>query len=283
MNNKIGIMQGRLSKRDPEKLQVFPIKNWKNEFKLCNEIGLDSIEWIIDTNNSLNNPIFSDILVKNIKELSNKHNIEITAVCNDLLMDQPLSDNKNLQIEPSYIALEKLIKKCKFLEISFIELPLIKKSKIRTKHDLNKLIHNLESLKKLSIDCGVTFLLETDLNPNKNFELMKELSGLPVGLNYDTGNSAFWNFDPEEEINLLGKWIKNVHIKDCIPEIYSVPLGNGNVNFDLIMKKLSDINYNGDFILQTAYKINENCIDIIKNYYEFTQKYVKKYFNGIKS
>ena len=62
MNNKIGIMQGRLSKRDPEKLQVFPIKNWKNEFKLCNEIGLDSIEWIIDTNNSLNNPIFSDIL-----------------------------------------------------------------------------------------------------------------------------------------------------------------------------------------------------------------------------
>ena len=79
------------------------------------------------------------------------------------------------------------------------------------------------------------------------------------------------------------KWIKNVHIKDCIPEIYSVPLGKGNVNFDLIIKKLSDIKYSGDFILQTAYKTNENCKDIIKNYYKFTEKYVRKYFNGIKS
>tara|TARA_Y100000294_G_C8519547_1_gene322292 strand:+ start:180 stop:1025 length:846 start_codon:yes stop_codon:yes gene_type:complete len=280
MTNNIGVMQGRLTERGPHKLQSFPINNWMNEFKLCSEIGLKSIEWVIDSNYYLKNPIFSDILIHKIKKLSENYKINITAVCNDLLMDFPLNDKNNIGESESYFVLKKLVKNCNLLGIKFIDLPLIAKSKIRSKGDLNRLFYNIEKLSKLAIKCGVTFLFETDLKPEQNLKLIKRFDGLPVGLNYDTGNSAYWKFDPNLEIDLFGNWIKNVHIKDCLPKIYSVPLGEGNVDFDLIMKKLSKIGYDGDFILQTAYKPKETCKNIIKSYYEFTKKYVNKYFNG---
>lgn len=280
MRNNIGVMQGRLTEQNSNKLQSFPANNWMNEFRMCSEIGLKSIEWVIDSNYYSENPIFSKLLIPKIKKLSENYKIKITAVCNDLLMDFPLKGKKNISESESYITLEKLIKNCSILEIKFIELPLIAKSKIRSEEDLNRLFYNIEKLSKTATESGVTFLFETDLKPEQNLRLMERFDGLPVGLNYDTGNSAYWEFDPNLEIDLFGRWIKNVHIKDCLPKIYSVPLGEGNVNFDLIMKKLSKIGYNGDFILQTAYKPHVTCENIIKSYFEFTRKYVNKYFNG---
>ena len=50
MNNKIGIMSGRLSSPIDNNIQQFPLNSWKNEFVKANELGFDSIEWIYDIN-----------------------------------------------------------------------------------------------------------------------------------------------------------------------------------------------------------------------------------------
>ena len=48
-NPKIGIMQGRLSEPQGEKIQAFPITSWQQEFKKASSCGFDVIEWIFDT------------------------------------------------------------------------------------------------------------------------------------------------------------------------------------------------------------------------------------------
>ena len=72
------------------------------------------------------------------------------------------------------------------------------------------------------------------------------------GINYDIGNSASLGFDTKEEIATYGSGILNVHVKDRVHNGSTVPLGNGNADFESTFNELNKINYKGDFILQTA-------------------------------
>ena len=86
MNNKIGIMCGRLSPPINNNIQQFSFNSWKNEFKKANELGFDSIEWIYDLNN--NNPILNNL--DELKIFSVKNDIKIDSVCADYFMEKKL-------------------------------------------------------------------------------------------------------------------------------------------------------------------------------------------------
>lgn len=45
---KIGIMQGRLSKPNNDKIQSFPVNSWKQEFEKASKCGFEVIEWVFD-------------------------------------------------------------------------------------------------------------------------------------------------------------------------------------------------------------------------------------------
>ena len=68
-------------------------------------------------------------------------------------------------------------------------------------------------------------------------------------------------FDPSDEINLYGKRIKNVHIKDRKLNGSTVPLGEGNADFESIFFNLKD-EYSGNFILQTARDKNGDMLNL---------------------
>mgnify|MGYP003956499389 FL=1 len=99
-----------------------------------------------------------------------------------------------------------------------------------------------------------------------------------IQLNYDTGNSAYWEFDVKKEIPVYGNKIGNVHIKDCTPEDYSVPLGKGNVDFEQSFELLKKAGYTGDFILQTAKGNDGKYVEEVTEYFQFTQSFVRRYF-----
>ena len=61
---KIGVMQGRLSPLIKNKIQAFPEKYWKSEFRKANILNIKMIEWTIDHKNFDNNPLF-DIKISN--------------------------------------------------------------------------------------------------------------------------------------------------------------------------------------------------------------------------
>ena len=114
-------------------------------------------------------------------------------------------------------------------------------------------------------------LFETDLNPQQNFEFLKDFDTKLFGLNYDIGNSASLDYDPSKEFKKNFSKIDNIHIKDRKKFGGTVPLGNGNAKFNLISKLCKKYNYKGNFIIKQQEKKGEE-IETIKTYLEFLKK-----------
>lgn len=286
MNNKydlserIGIMQGRLSKPATDKIQAFPFNNWENEFKIASEIGFACIEWVIDSKGIDSNPLFLDSKRSTIKNLINGFKITIPAICHDQLMDIPLHSKDENTASCAFNILKKTMEICENFGIKYIEIPLVGNSSLKTESDFNSLVRQLTKLDKKAKKYNIDFILETDLPPEKNVSLMKSMIGMSVGMNFDMGNSAYWGFNPDIELAQIGPWIKNVHVKDCIPEIYTVPLGDGNVDFNKVFEHLKSQSYDGLFILQAAPASFGEEIEVAKHYYNFTKKLLTEYYES---
>ena len=286
MNNKydiserIGIMQGRLSKPVTDKIQAFPFNNWENEFKIASEIGYACIEWVIDSKGIDSNPLFVDSKRRSIKNLINEFKITIPAICHDQLMDIPLHSKDENTASCAFNILKKTMEICENFGIKYIEIPLVGNSSLKTDSDFNSLVKQLAKLDKKAKKYNIDFILETDLPPEQNVSLMKSMIGMSVGMNFDMGNSAYWSFNPDIELPQIGPWIKNVHVKDCIPEIYTVPLGDGNVDFNKVFEHLKIQGYIGLFILQAAPASFGEEIEVAKHYYNFTKKLLTKYYES---
>ena len=69
MNERIGFMQGRLSKPVKNLIQAFPWEDWEKEFKIANEISVNLMEWTLDDYKFFENPIMNNIGRKKIKDL----------------------------------------------------------------------------------------------------------------------------------------------------------------------------------------------------------------------
>jgi len=275
---EIGIMQGRLTRTRNEKIQTFPTNDWEKEFELVAEIGYGSIEWLIDSEGIDKNPLFSKNQRKTIHKLVDKYNISIPAVCHDVLMEFPLHSSDNNTSRIAQKILTKTMEACESIGIQFIEIPLIGKSTLNDTSDVKKLTNIFSNLDAKAKQYGISFILETDLTPEHNAALMEKMRGLSVGLNFDMGNSAYWGFDPDHELPLIGIWIKNVHVKDCTPQEYTIPLGDGDVDFRKVFTNLKNQNYDGLFILQAAPAPPGEEKEIAKKYFHFTQNQLGNYY-----
>ena len=65
IENRIGFIQGRLSDLVNNRIQLFPVKNWKAELKEASRNEIRTLEWTIDSETITENPL---ILPKSIPE-----------------------------------------------------------------------------------------------------------------------------------------------------------------------------------------------------------------------
>jgi hexulose-6-phosphate isomerase len=274
-NLNIGIMQGRLSPMIDNQIQAFPYGHWEKEFQIASENNIHSIEWIID---KYENPIIDETKINEIKKLSSKYNVKINSLCCDFFMDNLLFRISKDEQRKNILVLKKLIKNAHILGIKILELPLVDSSSIKNKEEEDELITNLKEVIQDAKDLGILIGLETDYHPQKILELLKKINDDNIVLNYDTGNSASLGFNPKEELILIGKYIKNIHIKDRKLHGSTVPFGEGDTNFDLFFSTLRDIDYKGDLILQGARIENENPEITCVKYRDFVMNHIERYF-----
>lgn len=274
-NLKIGIMQGRLSQMINGRIQAFPYEYWEKEFKIASEINIKSIEWIID---EYKNPITNEKKIIKIKNLMSKYNVEINSVCCDFFMDNLLFRISKDEQRKNILVFKKLIKNAHTLGIKILELPLVDSSSIKNEEEEEELITNLKEITQDAKDFGILIGLETDYQPQKILKLLKKIDDDSIVLNYDTGNSASLGFNSKEELTLIGKYIKNIHIKDRKLHGSTVPFGEGDVDFDLFFSTLKNIDYKGDLILQGARIENESPEITCAKYRDFVMKYIERYF-----
>jgi len=279
--NKLGIMQGRLSPAKNNLIQHFPVKNWSNEFSLCSKLGLKCIEWIFELKNYNENPLYSNNAFENLEFYKKKYKIDINSVVADYFMEKKLFDENDIEIQNNLLVLKKLIKNCSNNNINIVEIPLVDKSSLKDDKNLKNFKNNLLPILHYADSLNIKISLETDLSPKKFFEFIKSFSPNNIYVNYDMGNSASLGYDPKEEIDILSKYIVNVHIKDRKLAGDTVPLGKGSVDFNSVFQNLKKINYKGDLILQAAREDLENSenkkkyVDTIKDYKKFILGYIK--------
>ena len=279
MNNRLGIMLGRLSPPIEKNIQTFPYNSWKNEFSQAKKIGFDLIEWVFDTNDS--NPIIDSSKIYEIKKLSDEIGVGVNSVCADYFMEKKLFAVSENELIKNFDSLKMLITNCHKLDIDLIELPFVDSSSIQNRKNQDELIKNLEKIIPHTQNCDVKLGLETDLPPENFKNLLLDLNHPNIVINYDIGNSVSNGFDPSIELPLLERWISNIHIKDRYTNGSTVSLGHGDANFELFFSALKKFGYQHDFIIQGA---REDLIDstispqsTCEKYFKFVSKYLKDY------
>jgi len=278
--NKLGIMQGRLSPPVDNQIQAFPGDNWRNEFPICKKLGLGCMEWIFEYKNMDLNPFYSDDGIKEMMYLSDLYNVRIGSLLADYFMEKKLFGENSSEIKKSVEMLYFIIDECKKCDIPIIEIPIVDSSALKTESDKKQLIKNLKKPLKYAAEQDIYLSLETSLPPEEFRDLILSFKPLDLKINYDMGNSASLEYDPKKEINLIGEFIVNVHIKDRVIGGGTVPLGYGDTDFKSVFNALKQNNYSGDLILQAArqdinkYEEKKDIIKTIKDYIAFIEPYV---------
>ena len=262
---KIGFIQGRLL--DSEKkniIQFFPSKNWKKEIKIAIKNKINLIEWTINLENIKKNPIYTEKLLHQLIEFKKKNNIKINSVTCDFFMQNPFyklrhkkDKIKNLEI------LKKVINNGQKIGIQLFVLPLVDNSSIKNfyqEKELRSTLNDKKFLKLLRKKSQILF--ESDYSPEKIIKFIKKFNLKKFGINYDTGNSACYDYDINKE-KIYFKYVKNIHIKDRLKNGPSVRLGNGNWDYLTFFNILKKIKYNNNLILQTARVKNGNHVEEI--------------------
>lgn len=262
-------MQGRLVAREiMTKIQSFPWKNWRKEIVIAKKNKIKFLEWTMDYKKFIKNPLIKK--PNHVKEIIKKNNISINSVTADFFMQRPIFVKKKNNTE-KYLKI--LFKKCNLLNIKYIIIPLVDNSQMKNINDEKKVYKFFKRIERYIKFYKVKILFELDLEPKKAKKFIN-LFGNSFGINYDTGNSAYYGHNFNEEKKYF-KRVYNIHIKDRDKNGNSVLLGQGLVDFDKFFNYLYLMKYKKQLILQTFLPRNKKVVEkttlrnlkfVMKNY-----------------
>jgi len=267
---KIGFVQGRLSPMINNRIQQFPLDSWQNEFALASKLDIKLIEWTIDTYKFLENPLIKLKGWEEINKTAEKNNIMIPSVTCDYFMENPPWKN-DLAIVKKRIS--TILKGMRNIGSKILVVPLVDNSSPTTSNSI-KVIKSLftDLIPEIS-ENKLQIAFECDLNPEKLSDFIGKFDQNYFGVNYDIGNSSSLGFDPMEEFKAYGSRIINVHVKDRKLNGATVPLGDGDANFQKIFSLLYKTNYQGNLILQTARSKDGEDAEVLVKYKKLVEDY----------
>lgn len=264
----LGVMQGRLIPDENSRIQSFPRQNWRLEFSLLESLGFGYLEWTLDHNELWKNPLLTVSGLREIHELCDIHKIQVKSVTADNLMQAPIHKKNS---SPS-TSIEECINFIGLLEEANIEIlvwPLVDSGSLSSNYEFEKFIELMDPIKKFLSDKKIMIAFETDLPPEYNSKLLSKIQSSNIGINYDIGNTASYGFSASREFEILGNSILHVHVKDRLFRGPTVPLGDGDVDWQQTVNAIKS-HFKGILILQAARKPDE--LQTIKEYINFCER-----------
>jgi L-ribulose-5-phosphate 3-epimerase len=273
---KLGTMQGRLVPPEAQRFQCFPKSRWREEFPLAAAAGLETIEWIYDAYGENANPLATDSGVDELKSLCTRHSVQVESVCADWFMDFPLIRIDEATAQDRWQRLRWLMKRCALLSIGRIVVPFVDAAAIRTPAEVDVIATGINSLAGLLDETQVELHLEAALSPEDFAGLLARLPHPRVRVNYDSGNSASLGYRPDEEFSAYGARVGSVHIKDRKLGAGTVPLGEGDTDFESLFGALARTHYCGDFILQVARGVDGDELEWAKKNVATSLRWIRR-------
>jgi hexulose-6-phosphate isomerase len=167
-------------------------------------------------------------------------------------MDRPLLRADASNTKERTATLSWLLDRCAILGIGRVVLPFVDASRIDADDELRDVVNILDSVLPTAEVAGVELHLETSLAPDRFAELLARLPDSMVKVNYDSGNSASLGYHPDDEFAAYGPRVGSVHIKDRTRGGGTVPIHDGDTDFDALFRQLREHDYQGDYVLQVA-------------------------------
>lgn len=253
MPSRLGIMQGRLAPIIHDEIQRFPVECWEWELAQLSEMGFRKVEWTLDHEGLLDNPLMTVSGRSAIKECLQEFNISIPSVTADCVMQFPFwKVTSPTETVRSIAEFMTVIEGCAALGADLVVIPIVDNSSIKSAKEQDKFISVITDSCNQLKDYGVKIALESDYEPIELLALIDSVGSDFVGVNLDIGNSASLGFNAVSEITALYPHIFNVHLKDRKFGGTTVPFGQGDVDFQLVFELLLEVKYGGNFILQGA-------------------------------
>jgi L-ribulose-5-phosphate 3-epimerase len=265
----LGVMQGRLSPQVGAYIQAFPWETWEQEFAAAPQAGVKLIEWIVDADRFTENPLLTDRGRTRMRELEHETGTLVRTVCADCFMAWPLTTQNETERRDRLAALSQIIGAAAAFGVHTVTLPFVDASAINTAADRQAVVTAMTVAVPEAEKAGVRLALETSLPPAEFRSLVDALAPLPIGVNYDSGNSASLGYDVRQEFEAYGSFVAVVHIKDRMLGGGTVPLGEGHADFPAFFGGLRAMDYSGPLILQAARRGDE--VETIRTYVRFVQ------------
>lgn len=253
---QLGIMQGRFSKKDGFFPQRFPWNDWEKEFEVCEQAGLQCIEWMFNYEGSEINPVVTTTGQEIIAHLAKTTGVKVRSVCANYFMETGLYDFETLQVAKSLVlhmekaAIEQLI------------VPVFNKCKPKNAEEYELLKKQVGQLADFAEQHNVRVGIEEEWEIGQVLDFLQTSELL--GVCYDLGNAAGLGKNSVDEINCLGDRIIDVHLKDKRLGGSSVMLGEGEVDFSNCFKVLEEVSYKGPYIFE-SYFGKETISDTLLN------------------
>jgi len=243
-----GIVQGRLTVPPKGKLQWFPQPSWQKEFDVAQALNIDFIELLAEREFNPNNPIWSQAGQEIIINLAKKTGRKIYSICSDYIINHSLINKSNLEILKH---MDMFIEAAKDIGCKVLVLPLLEKSDLNSKSH-QTLIPIIKSFAQRAAEKKIKICIESIYEAEYLRNFLQEIDEVNVTCVLDTGNRAVQIDSMLDEINVLGRYIGHVHIKDKNYLGENVILGTGLVNFLEVFSGLKKINYSGPLVFETT-------------------------------
>ena len=249
-DQRVGVMQGRLSPRPENRLQAFPHQTWPEEFAQAKRLGFSYIEWIYEAERALENPITSSAGRAAIRACADESALPVGSVCADYFMIHRLAGGTAQARLRHAAELSELVHWTRELGATRILLPLLETSAVDSDDLVRDVTESILRVCPALEACGVVLGLELEI-PGKDYAaLIRGIGHDKVRAYYDTGNSTAQGFDIATDILPLLPWLEAVHLKDRALFGTSRPFGSGAANFAGFFAVLAQTGKTFDFLTQ---------------------------------
>ncbi|HEY8944067.1 MAG TPA: sugar phosphate isomerase/epimerase family protein [Polyangiaceae bacterium] len=250
MNGRIGIMQGRLSPRPPDRLQAFPHGSWQKEFGIAAHLGFAAIEWILEAPRAEENPLLSAEGRAEIRRVSAASGVAVRSICADYFMVHRLAGDGEVATHKNRRAFLEMLDAAHEIGAERILVPLLETSAVDTPELRAEVRESLAAVAEHAAARGIVLGLEMEIAGPEYRALIDSVGSPAVRAYYDVGNSTAQGFDVATDVLPLLDVLHAVHLKDRRRGGSSVPLGTGDTNFSGFFRVLTRHDFRGDLLLQ---------------------------------
>jgi L-ribulose-5-phosphate 3-epimerase len=247
---RVGVMQGRLSPRPANRLQAFPHQTWPEEFAQAKRLGFSYLEWIYEAERAQENPIASAAGRASIRACAQASGLPVGSVCADYFMIHRLAGGSAEARSEHAAALSELVRWAQELGATRILLPLLETSAVSTAELVREVTESIRSVCPTLDQCNIVLGLEMEIAGKDYAAVIRGIGHDKVRAYYDTGNSTAQGFDIARDILPLLPLLEAVHLKDRVVNGTSQPFGLGAANFSEFFGVLAASGYSGDFLTQ---------------------------------